>query len=161
LVIGFCGIIAIASPSLGEGSSEALGVILVLIATVCYGVAVTIATPIQQRYGSLPVMGRMLALATVWTTPFGLWEAVDSQWQWDSFAAVAIAGVIGTGLAFVIMGSLVGRVGSTRASFITYLLPVIALGLGVAFRDDVVTVVSIVGIALVIVGALLASRSEN
>jgi len=161
VIIGFFGIIAIASPSIGEGSSEALGVILVLIATVCYGVAVTIATPIQQRYGSLPVMGRMLALATVWTTPFGLWEAVDSQWQWDSFAAVAIAGVIGTGLAFVIMGSLVGRVGSTRASFITYLLPVIALGLGVAFRGDVVTIVSIVGIVLVIVGALLASRSEN
>lgn len=161
VVIGFFGVIAIASPSLGEGSSEALGVILVLIATICYGVAVTIAAPIQQRYGSLPVMGRMLALATAWTTPLGLWEAVDSQWQWDSFAAVAIAGVVGTGLAFVIMGTLVGRVGSTRASFITYLIPVIALGLGVAFRGDVVTVVSIIGVALVIAGALLASRSEK
>ena len=160
VVIGFFGVIAIASPSLGEGSSEALGVILVLIATICYGVAVTIAAPIQQRYGALPVMGRMLALATVWTTPLGLWEAVDSRWQWDSFVAVAIAGVVGTGLAFVIMGTLVGRVGSTRASFITYLIPVIALGLGVAFRGDVVTVVSIIGVALVIAGALLASRSE-
>jgi drug/metabolite transporter (DMT)-like permease len=67
---------------------------------------------------------------------------------------------VGTGLAFVIMGTLVGRVGSTRASFITYLIPVIALGLGVAVRGDVVTVVSIIGVALVIAGALLASRSE-
>lgn len=160
VVVGFFGIIAIASPSLGEGSTEALGVILVLIATVCYGVAITIATPIQQRYGSLPVMGRMLALATIWTAPFGLCDALDSTWQWDSFVAVAVAGVVGTGLAFVIMGSLAGRVGSTRASFITYLIPVVALVLGVIFRGDVVTIISVVGVALVIAGALLASRRE-
>jgi drug/metabolite transporter (DMT)-like permease len=75
--------------------------------------------------------------------------------------AVATAGVLGTGLAFVIMGSLVGRVGSTRASFITYVIPVVALVLGMVFRGDVVTAVSIVGVFLVIVGALLASLRES
>lgn len=158
---GFLGVIAIASPSFGEGGSEALGVVLVVLATLCYGLAVTIATPIQQRYGSLPVMGRMLGLAAIWTAPFGLWEALDSSWRWDSFFAVAAAGVVGTGLAFVIMGTLAGRVGSTRASFITYVIPVVALALGIIFRGDVVTVVSIVGVTLVIAGALLASRSET
>ena len=37
-------------------------------------------------------------------------------------------GVVGTGLAFALMATLVGRVGSTRASFITYLIPVVSLG---------------------------------
>ncbi len=160
VAVGFLGVVAIASPSLGEGSSEALGVGLVLLATVCYGLAVNIATPIQQRYGSLPVMGRMLALATIWTAPLGILDSLDSSWRWDSFSAVAVAGVVGTGLAFVIMGSLVGRVGSTRASFITYVIPVVALALGVIFRGDVVTAVSIIGVILVIAGALLASRRE-
>lgn len=160
VLVGFAGIVAIASPSVGEGSSEALGVVLVVLATVCYGLAVNIAAPIQQRYGSLPVMGRMLALATIWTAPLGIRDALHSTWAWDSFAAVAVAGLIGTGLAFVIMGTLVGSVGSTRASFITYLIPVVALALGVLFRGDVVTPVSIAGVALVIVGAFLASRRE-
>ena len=160
VAIGFLGVVAIASPSLGESRSEAVGVLLVLLATVCYGLAVTIATPIQQRYGSLPVMGRMLALATIWTAPLGVWDALDSTWGWDSFVAVATAGFLGTGLAFVIMGSLAGRVGSTRASFITYVIPVVALALGVIFRGDVVTTVSIIGVVLVIIGALMASRSE-
>jgi drug/metabolite transporter (DMT)-like permease len=160
VAIGFLGVVAIAFPSFGESSSEALGVLLVLLATVCYGLAVTIATPIQQRYGSLPVMGRMLALATIWTAPLGVWDALDSTWQWDSFAAVATAGFLGTGLAFVIMGTLAGRVGSTRASFITYVIPVVALALGVIFRGDIVTTVSIIGVVLVIIGALMASRSE-
>ncbi|MGC2239705.1 MAG: EamA family transporter, partial [Acidimicrobiia bacterium] len=45
-------------------------------------------------------------------------------------------------------------------SFITYLIPVVALLLGVIFRDEVISPVAIVGSVLVIVGALLASRRE-
>ncbi len=161
LVVGFAGVAAIASPSLGEGDTAALGAVLVVAATVCYGFAVNIAAPIQQRYGSLPVMARMLGLATLWTAPLGIIDALDSHWRWDSFAAVAAAGMLGTGVAFVIMGSLVGSVGSTRASFITYVIPVVALGLGVAFRGDEVTLISVGGVALVITGALLASRRER
>lgn len=160
LVVGFAGVVAISLPSIGEGETEALGVILVLIATLCYGISVNLAAPIQQRYGSLPVMSRMLALATIWTAPFGLAGIPASSFAWDSFLAVAAAGVLGTGLAFVIMGSLVGRVGSTRSSFITYVIPVVALILGVVFRDDQVTAVALIGVGLVIIGALLASRRE-
>ena len=160
ITVGFLGVVAIASPSLSEGSSEALGVGLVVLAAVCYGLAITIATPIQQRYGSLPVMARMLGLASLWTAPLGVWDALDSSWRWDAFIAVAVAGFVGTGLAFVIMGTLTGRVGGTRASIITYVIPVVALGLGVAFRGDVVGVISIIGVGLVIIGALLASRRE-
>jgi drug/metabolite transporter (DMT)-like permease len=49
-------------------------------------------------------------------------------------------------------------VGSTRASFITYLIPVVALVLGVVFRDDDVFALELVGVAFVIGGAVLASR---
>jgi drug/metabolite transporter (DMT)-like permease len=136
-------------------------VALVILATACYGLAVNIATPIQQRYGSIPVIARMLALATLWTTPFGLIAATDSSFAWGPFLAVAAAGVIGTGLAFVIMGSLVGRVGSTRASFITYAIPVVALVLGVVFLGDEVAPIAVVGIVLVIAGAILASRRDT
>ena len=75
--------------------------------------------------------------------------------------AISVAGVVGTGVAFVIMSSLVGRVGSTRASFITYLIPVVALALGVQFRNDVVSGLALVGVALVLAGAFLASRKES
>lgn len=160
LVVGFLGVVAISLPSIGEGSSEALGVALVVLATVCYGLAVNMATPIQQRYGSIPVMARMLALATIWTAPFGIYGLADSHFAWGPFLAVAAAGVVGTGIAFVIMGNLVGRVGSTRASFITYVIPVVAVILGVTLLGDEVTPLALVGTALVIVGALLASRRD-
>jgi len=161
LVVGMGGVVAISLPSMGKGETEALGVVLVIAATLCYGLAVNIAAPIQQRYGSIPVMARMLALAAVWTAPYGLYGLPDSSFAWLPGLAVGAAGVLGTGLAFVVMGTLVGSVGSTRASFITYIIPVVALALGVAFRGDRVTAVAVVGVIAVIVGAFLASRREN
>ena len=41
---------------------------------------------------------------------------------------------------------------------IAYLIPVVALILGVVFRDETVELLSIAGLALVIVGAALTSR---
>jgi drug/metabolite transporter (DMT)-like permease len=161
LVVGFAGVAAIAAPSLAEGSNEALGVGLVLAAVACYGVAINIAAPLTQRYGSLPVMARMLALASVWTAPFGVVGLSGSSFAWGPLAAVGALGAAGTGLAFVLMGRLVGRVGSSRASFATYLIPVVALILGAVFLEEHVRALSIVGIALVIGGALLASRKER
>ena len=68
-------------------------------------------------------------------------------------------GVVGTGLAYLLMGTLVGRVGPTRASFITYLIPVVALVLGVVVKDDHVDAIAVVGLGVVLVGAWLTSRA--
>lgn len=161
LVVGFSGVAAIAAPSIAEGSNEALGVGLVLAAVGCYGVAINIAAPLTQRYGSLPVMARMLGLAAIWTAPFGLVGLTGSSFAWGPLVAIAALGALGTGFAFVIMGRLVSRVGSSRASFATYLIPVVALVLGAIFLDETVRILAIVGISLVIAGALLASRKER
>ena len=158
IAVGFVGVVFVSLPSIGDGSSEAFGVALVALATVCYGFSLTIAAPLQQRYGSVNLMAKMLALATVWTTPYGLWDIGDANWELGPVVAVAVLGVLGTGIAFALMGTLVGRVGSTRASFITYLIPVVALVLGVVFRDDEVFPLELVGVVFVISGALLASR---
>ena len=59
------------------------------------------------------------------------------------------------------MGRLVGRVGPTRASIVGYLIPVVALLLGVLVRDDEVGPFAIAGVALVVAGAYLTSRRET
>lgn len=158
--VGFAGIVLISTPSLGEGSTQATGVGMVLLATLCYGLATNLVVPLQVRYGSRAVMGRMLALATLWTLPFGLSGLDDSSVELGPIVAVAVLGLIGTGIAFLLMGTLVGRVGATRATFITYLIPAVALALGVIFQDDHVAVPALFGVALVIAGAYLASRRE-
>jgi drug/metabolite transporter (DMT)-like permease len=155
------GVGAIAAPALSEGATQTAGLAMVLLAVFCYGFAVNIAAPITQKYGALAVTARMLAFGAVFTAPLGLWSIGGSRFAWGPLLAVGFLGVFGTGLAFVLMGRLVARVGSTRASFATHTTPVVALILGAAFRHETVHVVSVAGIALVIAGALLASRKET
>lgn len=160
LAIGFGGIMAIAIPSGGQGSTAALGVVLVVAATACYAFSLNLMTPLQRKYGSLALMARVQLLATPMVIPFGVWGVASSSFAWSSLLAVAAMGVLGTGLAFVLMGTLTGSVGATRSSFVTYLIPVVALVLGVVFRGDVIAPLALVGVGLVIGGAVLASRSE-
>ena len=161
LLVGFLGVVAIARSSAAVAASSAVGVALILGATLCYGVAVNLAVPLQQRYGALPVMARMLGLAALWTTPYGLVGVTGSSFTWPALLAVLAAGILGTGAAYWIMGTLVGRVGSVRASFITYLIPVVAMLLGVLLRGDRVSGLAIAGVALATAGALLAARRER
>ena len=48
----------------------------------------------------------------------------ESSFSWHSALAVVALGVLGTGAAYVLAAANVGRLGSTRASVSTYLIPV-------------------------------------
>ena len=72
----------------------------------------------------------------------------------------AVLGVVNTGMAYVIMASLVGRVGPTRGSVSINFLPIVAMVLGVVFRDEIILPIQIAGTGLVLVGAWLTSRRE-
>lgn len=159
--LGFLGAATIALSAASAGPSQLHGVIMIVAATLCYGTALNIATPLQQRYGSLSVTARMMPIAAVLATPFGLASLPGSRLAWPAIAAIVVLGFFGTGVAFVLMGRLVGRVGSTRASTINYLVPVVALGLGIVFRNDHVRPAAVVGVVLAILGAYVASRRER
>jgi len=161
LIIGFVGIVAIALPSIGGGTTAAIGVLMVVVATVCYAIALNMVTPITQKYGSLPVMSHVLWTATLAVTPFGIYGLTQSSFSWSSLLATLAVGALGTGIAFYMMGGLVGSVGATRSAFLTYVIPVVALVLGVIFRDEIVAPLAIAGVVLVIGGAFLASRRET
>lgn len=161
LGIGLAGIVLVSLGSAGEGSSETRGVLLVLAATVCYGVAFNLAPPLQARYGAIVLMSEVLATATIVVAPLALIDLGDNRWQTSSTLALVVLGAVGTGLAYWIMASLVGRIGSIRASFITYLIPVVSLALGVWLRDDVVSTTALVGAPITIVGAFLASQRNR
>lgn len=161
IAVGLAGVVAIGADGWREGDTTAVGVVLVLLAVSSYAVSVNLAVPLQQRYGSLPVLVRIQAVAIVLTLPGAVVAAPGSSWGTDSVAAVVALGVLGTGWAFVAMATLVGRVGATRGSVTTYLIPVVAVIIGVVAFDESVPPAALVGTALVLTGAALVSRSER
>lgn len=161
LGLGFVGVAAIAWPEVQGSQATALGVGLVVLAVLLYGLATNLAVPLQQRYGALPVLLRAQLVALVLVVPFGLWSIPGSSWSWSSALAMLPLGVLGTGVAFVLMATLVGRVGATRGSVSIYFVPVVAIALGVLLLGERITVPALAGTALVLAGAWLASRRER
>jgi drug/metabolite transporter (DMT)-like permease len=167
LVVGLAGIVLISLPELpsdaiaAEGSAATLlGVSLVLLAVVLYGLSANLAVPLQQKYGALPVLLRAQLAAMVVVVPFGVATASGSTWSWPAFAAMVPLGALGTGLAFVLMTTLVGRVGGPRGAIATYFTPIVAIALGVGFLGEALHPLAAVGSVLVVGGAWITSRRE-
>ena len=158
LLTGFAGIVAISLPELRGAEASALGIALVVVAVILYGLSQNLAVPLQQRYGAMPVLLRALLVALVMLAPFGLAGLDESRWAWGSALAMLPLGVLGTGLAYVLMTTLVGRVGAARGSITIYFVPMVAVALGVVFLGESVSALALAGTLLVLVGAWLTSR---
>ena len=165
LSVGFLGIVAISLPKVpmgGLGTLETmLGVALALTAASMYGLAATLVTPLQQRYGSLPVLHRAQGAAVVFVAPFALWGVQHSSFSWPAMLAMLPLGILSTALAFIAIATLIGRVGAPRGAVAVYLVPIVSIALGVILLGEQVHPFAYLGAALVIVGAWLTSRRES
>lgn len=161
LVVGFVGVFLVSWPSLRGADATAFGVVLVLGAVTLYGLATNLAVPLQQRYGALPVLLRAQLVALVPVVPLGLLALPEARPALWPVLAMLPLGILGTGLAFVLMTVLVGRVGAARGSVAIYFVPLVAIVLGVTLRGEHVGAVALAGTALVLVGAWLTSRRER
>ena len=163
VVIGILGIVMVGIPTAtggadGGAATGVLGVLLVVVAISCYGLAANIAGPLQRRYGSPAVLVRVLVVATVVTMPWGLVGLVDSDFAWSAVGSNLAVGLGGTGVAYVAAATLIGRVGPVRMSAVTYVVPVVAAVLGVAVLDESLGIWELGGLLALIAGAWMTTR---
>jgi len=154
LTVGVAGIVLMAIPSI-DGASSGLGIAMVVVAVCAYGVSINLARPLQQRSGALPVVWRTLGVAMLLTAPLGLPALLDARWTARSLVSMLALGAFGTAIANVLMTIAAGRLGATRASATLFLMPVVALILGVGVRGERVAALSVAGAAVCLAGAWL------
>ena len=159
VAVGIVGLLMIGIPTASVGDTSAVGVLLVVLAVSCYGVAANIAGPLQRRYGSPAVLLRVLVVASLATTPWGLVGLAGSDFAWSAVAANLAVGVGGTGIAYVAAASLIGRVGPVRMSAVTYVVPVVAAVLGVTVLGETLGALQVSGALVLVGGAWLTTRS--
>lgn len=160
LTLGITGAILMAISGLGEGRSSALGIALILGALISYGVALNIASPLQQRNGGLPVIWRAQMIAILLTAPFGLPGLLQIHWIPGPVLALLALGALGTGVAHLVMSVAAGRLGPTCASATTFLIPAVSLALGVVVRHETVALLSVLGSGVCVSGAWLMRRNQ-
>ena len=162
VAVGFIGIALIAAPSIREGSSADLnGIIYLCLALLCYAVGLNIARPLQAIYSPATLMLRVVAISTLISWPLGLVAMTDTTFTLNMIGATVILGALGSGIAFLLFGTLLKRTGPVRAMIPTYFTPIVGTFLGVLFNDEKILMLSIVGMLIVIVGAWLTSRPEK
>jgi drug/metabolite transporter (DMT)-like permease len=160
IAVGLAGGALMALPTVGQGRSTAVGVLLILAALVSYGFALNVARPIQQRQGALPVIWRAQAVALLLTAPLGLPELLEARWSPGPLLALLALGTLGTGVAYVLTVLAAGRVGATKASATAFLIPPVALLLGVLVRGEHVATLSVLGGVVCLAGAWLMRRAQ-
>jgi drug/metabolite transporter (DMT)-like permease len=88
-------------------------------------------------------------------------DLLRARWVTAPVLSLLALGVLGTGVAYAVMSAAAGRFGATRASATTFLIPAVALVLGVVFRGERVAPLSIAGGVVCVTGAWIMRREVS
>jgi drug/metabolite transporter (DMT)-like permease len=161
LVVGFVGVVIITSRGLsGEGASLP-GELALLGATVSYACGAVYA---RRNVRGLPAMVPavfQVSFAALITGVLALltehpWTATPDG---EAVFAILWLGVLGSGLAYLLVFRLFANWGATRTTMVAYVIPVVGITLGYLVLQEPVDARIIFGTALVITGiGLVNSR---
>ena len=154
LAIGFAGVAALVGLDIHFGDLAAVGA----LALVSLGYA-TGPIVIDRKLAGVPPLGVVTAsitLAMLFYAPFvaPLWPAHPTA---GAITSVIALGIVCTAAAFVLFFALIAEVGPARATVITYVNPLVAIALGVAFLGEPLTLGMAIGFPLVVAGSILGT----
>ena len=156
LLIGGLGVLTVLGIWKGIGSSSLSGTIALLGAITCYGLSFPIIrkhlTPLKLRAEALAA-GQVTAGA-ITLLPFYLINGIaKDEYRTGPILSMITLGVFGSGLAYIWNFQIVERAGSSIASTVTYLTPVVAVFVGWIFLGEHITWHEPIGGAIVLLGA--------
>lgn len=166
-MLGVVGIVVVAWLALrtdttsGATIADLRAVLLLAAALLFYALGANLARPLQAQYSTARLLMRVQIAATLWTLPFAADGASSSDFAWSSVLAVGALGVVDTGIAFVVFGTLLERTGLTRAMIPTYFTPIVGIVLGTLFNDETIALVSVAGMLVVIASAWMTSKPDE
>jgi drug/metabolite transporter (DMT)-like permease len=154
LLVGFAGVALLVG---AQPHGKVTAGLAVVFSAVCYAIAALYAARALRHVSPLVTALGALTGASLLMLPGGV-----AQWPTDVpsakvLASVVVLGVIGTGLAYVLYYALLAGPGASYSILVTYLVPAIALGYGVALLGEPLTVAAVAGLALVLLGVALGT----
>jgi drug/metabolite transporter (DMT)-like permease len=164
MILGFTGMLVLLLGNSRGISFEYLGYTLfVLLATIFYGLNVNVVNQLLQNtkplyvatiaFTALIIPTVIILFVTGYFTDANLW---NGNWTQGTLAAATL-GIMGTGVASVLFYTLVRKAGPVFASTVTYGIPVVAIGWGLVYGEQI-TLLQVLGMAIILVGVRLANR---
>ena len=164
LIIGGIGVMVVFGIWQGIGDNQLTGVIALLIAVTCYGTSFPYLKRNIIPLGLKPEAAAttQLIMAAITLLPFYLYDGIseDNYRPANVFAMLAL-GILGSGFAYIWNFSIIAAAGSSIASSVTYLTPIVAVFVGWLFLGEVIVWHEPVGALLVILGAAVSQGRFN
>jgi len=161
LVAGFAGVVVLASDKTAGGDQVGWAVAAGATASFLYGIGINLvrrhltglppAAVASATLGSTAVMMLPFAIAT-WPT-----HAIPAR----SWLSVGMLGVVCTGLAFVMYYRLIARIGASRASTVTYLIPVFGVAWAWLLLDEPLTIKMGIAGAMILGSVAFSQKSSK
>src|ERR1019366_8353765 len=107
--------------------------------------------------GPRATMGCSLAVAALVLAPYAALDRPHRLPSAAAIAAVVVLGIVCTAIAFVIFVVLIREAGTSRATVITYVNPVIAVALGVLVLGEHPGAGAVAGLLLILAGSWLST----
>ena len=143
------------------GAAGTVGGLLVVGAALCYALAIAYAARGFAGVPKATLLAGGLGTGALLSLPALALDPPEALPGAGAAAALVALGTLGTGLAFVLFYRVLADVGPERASLVTYLATCFAVAYGALLRDEPVGVVTVVGLVLVVAGAVLAGRRRR
>lgn len=161
ILAGMLGVAALVGLDIAGSDLIAVGEIAIVVVGYALGPAI-----LSRWMSDLPGVGVVavsLGATAVVYVPFVL---MTGAWPtaWPSAAAVwsiIVLAVICSALAFLLMIALVAEIGPVKMTAITYVNPAVAVAAGVLVLGERVTVWTVVGFVLVLLGSYLVTRRRR
>jgi drug/metabolite transporter (DMT)-like permease len=157
LLIGLGGVAALVGLHVGAGSGELLGIAAIFAAAFGYATAPLILRRHFADIDTITSMAGCTGLGALMLTPLAMLSLPDAAPSGGAIASVVVLGVVCTAVAMVMMARLVLEAGAGRALVVTYVNPVIAVGLGVVFLNEHPGAGTVAGLLLILAGSWLST----
>jgi len=164
LIIGAVGVMVVLGIWQGVGENQLTGVIALLIAVTCYGISFpyTVRNIIPLGLKPEAAATTQLIMAAITLLPFYLFDGISRDYYRPAtFLAMLALGILGSGIAYIWNFSIIAAAGSSIASSVTYLTPVVAIIVGWVFLGEALSWYEPVGALLVIIGAAISQGRFN
>ena len=164
LIIGAIGVMVVLGIWQGIGDNQLTGVIALLIAVTCYGISFPYSKRNIIPLGLKPESAAttQLVMAAITLLPFYLYDGISKDnYRPATFFAMLALGILGSGFAYIWNFSIIAAAGSSIASSVTYLTPVVAVFVGWLFLGEAIAWNEPFGALLVIIGAAVSQGRFN
>jgi drug/metabolite transporter (DMT)-like permease len=156
--VGFVGVALLVG---AQPHAKLLGALAVVGMATCYGAGGLLTRRYLQTARPHAVALGTSVVAAVLVTPAGVAQAPAHIPGWKVLASVAVLGLLATACAYLLFFTIVAGAGADYAALVTYLVPPVALVYGAVFLGESVGVAALAGLALILGGVALGTRTPR